>query len=144
MSRAPAALLLGAGLVVTGCAPGARQEPPSNARAAAPGTENKMNGSVSPAGDKHPGQIVFDDRVENRTWTRTASEVSSAMAWVKVHDTWKPVVRIEITGGGDTREMTSFGPNHEFLETTTASLSGGAASSPSEPTPTPTPIPTPK
>jgi hypothetical protein len=101
-----------------------------------------MTGAVSPAGDKHPGQIVYDDHVEHRTWTREASEVSAAMAWVKVDDRWKPVVRIEIDGQGERREMTSFGPNREFLEHTTARLSppGPAAS---EPTPVPTPAPTP-
>lgn len=102
-----------------------------------------MTGAVSPAGDKHPGQIVYDDRVEHRTWTENTANVPPTMAWVKVHDHWKAVVRIEITGAGDTREMTSFGPDHEFLETTTATLSGPAPSAPA-PTPTSTPIPTPK
>jgi len=69
-----------------------------------------MTGAVSPAGDKHPpGQIMYDDRVEHRTWTENAADVPPTMAWVKVHDQWKPVVRIEINGAGDTREMTSFG-----------------------------------
>jgi hypothetical protein len=104
-----------------------------------------MTGAASPAGDKHPGQIVYEDRVENRTWTRNAADVSQAMAWVKVHDQWKPVVRIEITGGGDTREMMSFGPGHEFLETTTAQLSGAShGEAAPTPVPTPTPIPTSK
>lgn len=101
-----------------------------------------MSGAVSPAGDKHPGQIVYEDRVEGRTWTRNAADVSTSMAWVKVHDQWKPVVRIEITGAGDQREMTSFGPNNEFLETTTARLSRPPPSEP-EPTPVPVPMPTP-
>lgn len=142
-----------AGLAVglAGCASCAHQEPPSNAARPGPqvpglaGSENKMTGAVSPAGDKHPGQIVYDDRVENRSWIRNAAEVSQAMAWVKVHDRWKPVVRIEITGGGSTREMMSFGPDHEFLETTTAQLSGAPhGDSPPTPVPTPTPIPTSK
>jgi len=55
------------------------------------------------------------------------------------------VVRIEIDGAGEQREITTFGPNHEFLETTTVQLSASPpAPSEPEPTPTPTPIPTPK
>jgi hypothetical protein len=136
---------------LAGCASGAHQEPPSNTAvtesrgSGLAGSENKMTGAVSPAGDKHPGQIVYEDRVENRSWTRNAADVSQAMAWVKVHDQWKPVVRIEITGGGDTREMMSFGPGHEFLETTTAQLSGAPhGEAAPTPVPTPTPIPTSK
>lgn len=99
-----------------------------------------MTGAVSPTSDKHPGQIVYDDRVDHRTWTENAADVPPTLAWVKVGGQWKPVVRIEITGAGDTREMTSFGPNHEFLETTTARLSAP----PSQPMAAPTPTPTPK
>ena len=84
---------------------------------------------------------MYEDKAENRTWTRDAAAVSQAMARVKVHDQWKPVVRIEITGGGNTREMMSFGPGHEFLEITTAQLSGAPHG---EAAPTPTPIPTSK
>jgi len=102
-----------------------------------------MNGAMSPAGDKHPRQIVYDDHVEHKTWTRSATEVPAEIAWVKVHEHWKPVVRIEIDGAGEQREITTFGPNHEFLETTTARLSAPPPA-PSEPTPTPSPIPTPK
>jgi hypothetical protein len=102
-----------------------------------------MTGAVSPTGDKHPGQIVYEDRVEHRTWKESAADVPTTIAWVKVHDHWKPVVRIEITGAGDQREMTAFGPEHEFLQTTTARLSEPP---PSEPTsaPVPVPVPTPK
>ena len=133
-----AAWISGAGL--GGCASGGpRQEPPKNtAREEAP-----MNGALSPAGDKHPGQIVYDDHVEHKTWTRSATEVPAEIAWVKIEDHWKPVVRIEIDGAGDQREITTFGPNHQFLETTTARLSAPPPA-PSEPTPTPSPIPTPK
>ncbi|HEX7839851.1 MAG TPA: hypothetical protein VF469_20385 [Kofleriaceae bacterium] len=141
-----AAIYLAASLAA--CASSARQEPPINAARAqtqAGSEKQPMTGVVSPAGNKHPGQIVYDDRVEHRTWTENAASVPPTMAWVKVHDQWKPVVRIEITGAGDTREMTSFGPNHEFLETTTATLSGAPPSQPmATPTPVPTPAPTPK
>lgn len=129
-----------------GCAGGGpRQEPPRNtAKEEAP-----TNGAISPAGDKHPGQIVYEDHVEHKTWTRSATDVPAGIAWVKVHDHWKPVVRIEIDGAGEQREITSFGPSREFLETTTAQMSAPPPE-PTEPTPTPTPtltptpIPTPK
>lgn len=106
-----------------------------------------MNGATSPAGDPHPGQIEYDDRVEGRTWTRSAAEVSQSMAWVKVGERWRPVVRFEIVGAGDRREITSFGPNHEFLETTMARMSAPpTAPSGGEPEPVPvlTPTPSPK
>jgi hypothetical protein len=103
--------------------------------------EAAMSGSHSPAGDSHPGQIVYDDHVEHRTWTEAASAVPASMAWVKVGDHWRPVVRIEIDGTGDLREMTAFGPDREFLEHTTAHL-GPPPSAPAEPEPTPTPTPT--
>lgn len=137
MMRAAAACLA----VGLGCGSGApRQEPPGNTARETAREEQPMTGAVSPAGDKHPGQIVYDDRVEHRTWTENAAEVPPTMAWVKVGGQWKPVVRIEINGAGDTREMTSFGPGHEFLETTTAHLPG---SPPSQPAATPVPVPTP-
>jgi len=104
--------------------------------------EATMSGSDSPAGDPHPGQIVFDDHVEHRTWTEAASAVPPTMAWVKVGDRYKPVVLIEIDGMGDRREITAFGPDREFLQHTTARL-GPPPSAPSTPTPTPTPTATP-
>ncbi len=112
-----------------------RQEPVTTAH----GEEAPMIAAVSPAGDKHPGEIVYEDRVENRTWTRLATDVPVTMAWVKVDETWKPVVRIEIVGDGDQREITKFGPAGEFLETTVAHLSAPTAN----PAPVPTPVPTP-
>lgn len=148
MRAATACLAVG----LAGCAPGAARPelPGGGAKEAGAGREAKreerpMPGAVSPAGDKHPGQIVYDDRVEDRTWTEDAADVPATIAWGKVHDHWKPVVRIEITGAGDQREMAAFGPSHELLQTTTARLSGPAPSEPAPvPTPTPTPTPTPK
>jgi peptide-methionine (S)-S-oxide reductase len=81
-----------------------------------------QTGATYPARDKHPGQIVFEDLVEKRTWTDSAAEVPPTIAWVKVAGHWKPVVQIEINGVGDQREITKFGPNHEFLEVTTARM----------------------
>lgn len=100
-----------------------------------------MSGAVSPAGDKHPGEIQYEDRVEQRTWTKRADEVPQTIAWVKVDAQWKPVVRIEMNGAGSAREITTYGPNGEFLESTMTAPPPPPAA-PSEPTPTPTPTPT--
>jgi hypothetical protein len=102
-----------------------------------------MSGATSPTGENHPGEIVYEDRVEKRTWTRNAADVPPTIAWVEVAERWRPVVRIEIVGAGDQREITKFGPNHEFLESTTARM-GTPPPAPSQPEPTPTPTPTPE
>lgn len=82
-----------------------------------------MSGQTSPSGDRHPGEILYQDRVEHRSWTRNAADVPTEIAWVEIHDQWKPVVRIEISGGeGDERHIASYGPDHELLETTNARL----------------------
>ncbi len=77
-----------------------------------------MNSAVSPAGDRHPGEIVHDDKVDKRVWTRRAEEVPRTIAWVESEGKWVPVVRIEITGTPERREMAKFGPGGRFLETT--------------------------
>ena len=79
------------------------------------------NGSTSPDGDKHPGEIVHNDRSEDRSYTRRADEVPPSIAWVKVAGTWKPVVRIEITGSKERRCFTKFGADGQMLATTVAS-----------------------
>lgn len=87
--------------------------------AAAPPEERKaVNGALSPAGDRHPGEIVFDDKVDGRVWTERAAEVPQSIAWVKLGGNWIPVVRIVSTGVPGRREITKFGPGGRFLETT--------------------------
>jgi hypothetical protein len=125
-------------LLVAGCAgggvKGSKQDQAPVAR-----EEAQMSGAVSPDGDKHPGEIVHDDKVDGRVWTRKAAEVPVSIAWVKVDGKWKAVTRIEITGSAERREMTKFGAKGEFLETTVAQMSpAGGTPAPSEPTPTPT------
>ncbi len=66
-----------------------------------------MTAAQSPAGDKHPGERVFEDKIENSTHTDAG---------------WVAVVKIVITGSGQLREMTTYGPNDRFLTTTTATL----------------------
>lgn len=74
------------------------------------------NGAISPAGDKHPGEIVHEDKADNRTWTRHAAEVPMSIAWVTVDGKWVPVVRIEISGTIERRTMTAYGPKGRFLQ----------------------------
>ena len=59
-----------------------------------------------------------NDKVEGRSWTKRAEEVPPTIAWVKVEQTWVPVVRIEITGTAERREITKFGPDGRVLERT--------------------------
>jgi hypothetical protein len=80
------------------------------------------NGAVSPSGDRHPGDIVHHDKVAARQWTDRAEDVPRFIAWVRVGDNWRPVVRIEITGSESRREFSKFGPDGEFLETTVQSV----------------------
>lgn len=79
-------------------------------------------GAYSPSGDKHPGLITYEDHVEHRTWTKHALEVPATIAWVKVGARWTPVVWIEIHGDAQQREITTYGPDHQLLEHTTARL----------------------
>lgn len=83
-----------------------------------PTGEATMTGEISPAGIQHPGQILFEDRIENRQWTRQANEVPESIAWVENENQWYPVVRIEITGTTEQRRITKYGENDTFLETT--------------------------
>lgn len=76
-----------------------------------------MNGTLSPSGDRHPGEIAFDDKVGKRQWTKQAAEVPPTTAWTRSQGRWIPVVRIQITGIPGRREITKFGPGNEFLET---------------------------
>lgn len=76
------------------------------------------NGAHSPTGEPHPGKIVHDDKVDGRTYTKSASEVPQSIAWVEVDGAWKAVVRIEITGTKEQRRITKFGVDGHELETT--------------------------
>jgi hypothetical protein len=65
---------------------------------------------------------VFEDNVENRIYSKRASEVPVTIAWVKLEATWVPVANIVITGAGQVREMTHFGPNGQFLKHAIATM----------------------
>jgi hypothetical protein len=81
-----------------------------------------MNGATSPAGDQHPGEILHEDKVAGRVWTERADHVPQEIAWVQGETgAWIPVVKIRTTGTADRREITLYGPNDQFLETTVQS-----------------------
>ena len=77
-----------------------------------------MSGINSPPGDRHPGEILFEDRVDGRQWNRQASEVPQTIAWVNVNGVWQPVVRIEITGTVQQRRISKFAKDGTLLEST--------------------------
>ena len=78
--------------------------------------EPAVSGALSPAGERHPGEIVNDDKVDGRVWTDKAADVPVTIAWVNSEGKWVPVVRIEITGTQARREIAKFGPDGRFLE----------------------------
>jgi hypothetical protein len=84
-----------------------------------PAEGNKpMNGAISPTGERHPGEIVHEDKVAGRVWTERAENVPQGIAWARVDDKWVAVVKIRVTGTADRREITRFGVDDKFLDTT--------------------------
>ncbi len=86
------------------------------------------NGATSPAGDRHPGEILNVELVGGREWTRRAEDVPQGIAWVEVDGVWQPVVRVEVVEGERRREITRFGPDGMFLDTTMQIASPSPAS----------------
>jgi len=78
----------------------------------------KMSDATSPSGDKHPGEILFEDKIEGRQWSKQATEVPETIAWVNVQGVWQPVQRIEITGTVQQRRISKFGKDGTLLEST--------------------------
>ena len=103
--------ILAAALVFSSCRDGRDAEP-------VPPQNPATSGAVSPAGDKHPGEIVHDDKVDGRVWARRAAEVPVGIAWVELDGKWTPVVRIEITGSRERRTMTAYGIGGLVLQRT--------------------------
>ena len=77
-----------------------------------------MTGAMSPTGEKHPGVVVQEDRVTQRTENKQAKDLPQFIAWVEQPDGWKAVTRIEITGTPAQRCITKFGADGQMLETT--------------------------
>jgi hypothetical protein len=94
-------------------------EPTATEPTATTNQENAMSGgAVSPSGERHPGEIVHEDKIDGRTWTKAAHEVPVGIAWVELNKVWEPVLRIEITGTAGQRRITKFGKDGKLLEST--------------------------
>jgi anionic cell wall polymer biosynthesis LytR-Cps2A-Psr (LCP) family protein len=78
----------------------------------------EMSDATSPSGDNHPGEILFEDKIEGRQWSKQAAEVPQTIAWVNVNGVWQPVTRIEITGTVQQRRISKFGKDGTLLEST--------------------------
>lgn len=77
---------------------------------------------MSPSGDLHPGEIVFEDQVEGTQRTAQAAEVPKSIAWARNSEgLWVAVTRVEASGTPDRREIKKFGPAGQFLEATVQS-----------------------
>lgn len=77
-----------------------------------------MDGSTSPDGAKHPGEIRHIDKVDGREWSRAAADVPQSIAWCHTGEMWVAVTRIESTGTPTRRRITMFGADGAMLETT--------------------------
>jgi hypothetical protein len=114
-------------LMVVGCG---RESRPRMQVAPAPQTQTQLdaqpatqessmsNGAYSPTGERHPGEIVNDNKVDGRTYTKSAADVPKTIAWVKVDGTWQAVVKIEVTGTSDRLEITQYGVDGKMLQRT--------------------------
>lgn len=118
--------------------PGCNHERPQQAQAIQK-ESTVSNGATSPTGESHPGEVLFDDKVEGRNYTRKASELPTTMAWVEVAGRYEPVLRIEVTGSPERREATKFGRDGKFLETTVQSAPRPRSKAEPDEQPTPTP-----
>jgi hypothetical protein len=77
-------------------------------------------GAASPAGDRHPGEILHVDLRDGREWIVPATQVPQSVAWVANGGSWKAVVRVEMSGSGQRQEISRFGEDGQLLDTTTA------------------------
>jgi hypothetical protein len=77
-----------------------------------------MTGATSPNGDKHPGEIVNEDKTNGKTSTIKAEEVPQSFAWKKAGGKWVPVVRTELSATSVGLEAKAFGPGNQLLEST--------------------------
>ena len=75
-------------------------------------------GAISPDGQPHPGTIHYVDQRNGREWDVNAADSPQTIAWVRVNDVWEPVLRVALAGDAGRAEITKFGRNGAFLETT--------------------------
>ena len=150
MSQVSAAWVFASAALFWNCSgsrPVQQQNPSVQPQAGQPGAakaERKMrsaeSGLLSPGGDRHPGEIVNEDRITGRTWTEKVSEVPQGIAWVSLHGKWVPVVRITMTGTAAHMEITAYGPDGAWLQSTVSAPQPAASA---RPAPVPVPIPSP-
>lgn len=76
------------------------------------------NGVVSPDGQRHPGTIHYVNQREGREWDESSADSPQSIAWAWVNDAWEPVLRIVLAGDAGRAEITKFGREGKFLETT--------------------------
>jgi hypothetical protein len=75
----------------------------------------------SPGGDRQPGEIRHVDKRDGREWTVPVTEVPQSVAWYADGAGSKAVVRVEMSGTDQRHEITRFGEDAQFLDTTTTS-----------------------
>ena len=80
--------------------------------------ELSVTGELSPDAQRHPGQILHDDRLAGRRWQSPAAQAPQSVAWVQRDGKWIPVVKIVVAGSADRREITKLGPEGQVLERT--------------------------
>lgn len=97
----------------------------SSKGADAPLEQSGATGALSPDGKPHPGRISHTDQVTGRAWTDPAGDGPQSVAWARKDGQWVPVVKIILTGSGDRREITKYGPEGEVLERTQMIASPG-------------------
>ena len=78
----------------------------------------EMGAARSPDGQRHPGEIVNEDRVTGSTSTTAAGEVPQRIGWVKVDDAWVAVVRIVATGTEGQRTISRYAADGRTLDRT--------------------------
>jgi hypothetical protein len=68
----------------------------------------------------HPGTITYIDGDTQRSLAvRPVADVPEESRYVKVGDTWVPVVKVVATMVGEQSRVTELGPNDQPLRTTT-------------------------
>lgn len=102
--------------------------------------EPDPSGAVSPSGERHPGEVEFDDQVEGRHWREPAGDLSQTMAWGEVEPgRWVAITRIQTSGAPGRLEITRFDADGRLVDVTVQRPSRPPAQgADAGPTPTPT------
>jgi hypothetical protein len=77
------------------------------------------SGAVSPSGDRHPGPIEFQDRVDGRTWKEDPDTLPQTMSWAELEPgRWVAVTRIVTDGVPGRLEIKRFASDGTLLDVT--------------------------